>query len=237
MNEEDDYFDHECDSGEHTKLGFEDHFDDPEVESVPEEHLEETEKTEKEEKIEDILPKGRGKYYLTNKDLLPAVIEAKKKGYLTNELAKMLMLLTDRYSRKSNFVGYTYREDMVSEALVNLSKNALKFDPERSSNPFAFYTTAIKRSFLQYMADEKKHRFIRDSLLVAEGANPSYNYTGYLTEKERKEAEEKTKNDKESKRTEGDEFKEKINEIKKGPGRPKKKKSRDSNDTSLLNFK
>lgn len=128
---------------------------------------------------------GKGKYYLTNQDLLPAVIDAKAKGIITDKLAKMLMLLTDRYSRRSNFIGYSFRSDMVSSALVNLCQNALKFDPERSNNPFAFYTTAIHNSFLQYMSDEKKHRFIRDSLLVDQGSDPSHSFTGYLNERDR----------------------------------------------------
>ena len=135
-------------------------------------------------------PKGKGKFYLTNKDLLPAVLEAKEIGKLTDKLARMLMILADRYSKKSNFVGYTYREDMVAHALLNLTKNAMKFDPEKSSNPFAYYTSAIRNSFLQYMGDEKTHRYIRDKLLVEGGAEPSFGYTGYRSEKDRKKAEE-----------------------------------------------
>lgn len=118
----------------------------------------------------------KAKYYLTNADLLPAVLEAKEQGRLTNKLARMLMLLTDRYSRKANFNGYSFREDMVSVALVNLCQNALKFNPEKSSNPFAFYTTAIKNSFLQYIIDEQYQRNVRDSLLVESGREASYSY-------------------------------------------------------------
>jgi len=124
-----------------------------------------------------IMPKKRvPKYYLTNADLLPAVLEAKERGKMTDKLARMLMLLTDRYSRKANFNGYSFREDMVSAALVNLVQNALKFNPEKSSNPFAFYTTSIKNSFLQYMLDEKKERFIRDTLLTEAGQDASYSF-------------------------------------------------------------
>jgi DNA-directed RNA polymerase specialized sigma24 family protein len=124
-----------------------------------------------------VLPKKRiPKYYLTNGDLLPAVLESKKVGKMTDKLARMLMLLTDRYSRKANFNGYSFREDMVSAALINLCQNALKFDPEKSSNPFAFYTTAIKNSFLQFMSEEKKQRYIRDSLLLDAGQDASYGF-------------------------------------------------------------
>lgn len=122
-------------------------------------------------------PVKRKAFYLTNADMLKEVIHAKSLGKVTDKLARMFMLLTERYSRKSNFAGYSFREDMVSTALINLCANGLKFNPEKSSNPFAFYTTAVRNSFLQYMADEKKHRNIRDALIVDAGSNPSFSFT------------------------------------------------------------
>lgn len=87
------------------------------------------------------------------------------------------MLLVDRYSRSPKFNRYSFREDMKSEAIINLACNAaLKFNPEKSSNPFAFYTTVIHHSFLQFLNAEKKQRNIRDMLLVEAGENPSFNY-------------------------------------------------------------
>ncbi len=119
-------------------------------------------------------------HYVTNAVLLPAVIEAKRQGKVTEELIKMIWMIAERYSRKHNFVGYSYREDMVSSAVVNFvhNNNALKFNPERSAtpNPFAYYTTGIHNAFLQYMANEKNNRNVKDALLVAAGANPSFNY-------------------------------------------------------------
>ena len=129
---------------------------------------------ENDKKPEPALKPRKRSMYLTNADLLKEVIHAKELGYITDKLARMFLLLTERYSRKVNFAGYSFREDMVSTALINLCANGLKFNPEKSNNPFAFYTTAIHRSFLQYMADEKKHRNIRDDLIVENGANPSY---------------------------------------------------------------
>ena len=125
-------------------------------------------------------PKATGTkgHYVTNSVLLPEVIRAKELGRITNELARMILLIAERFSCKSNFVGYSFREDMVSFAMVNLMANALKFNPEKSNNPFAFYTTAIRNSFLQYLDEEKKHRNIRDALIVDEGLNPSFNYEG-----------------------------------------------------------
>jgi DNA-directed RNA polymerase specialized sigma24 family protein len=85
------------------------------------------------------------------------------------------MLLVDRYSRSPKFNRYSYKEDMKAEALINLCNRALTFDPNRTSNPFAFYTTAIHNSFIQFLNNEKKQRNIRDKLLIEAGELPSYN--------------------------------------------------------------
>lgn len=115
-------------------------------------------------------------HYVRNADLIPAILEAKELGRVTDKLMGMIRKIAEGYSRKSWFVGYSFREDMVSAAVENLVKNALKFDHVRYNNPFAFYTTAVHRSFLQFLADEKKHRNIRDKLRMDAGANPSFNF-------------------------------------------------------------
>jgi hypothetical protein len=116
-------------------------------------------------------------HYVTNAQLLEAIAADKANGKkLSPLLAKYLHMIAERYSFSSSFGGYSFREDMVSFAVVNLCANWHKFDPEKSDNPFAFYTTAAYRSFLQYLADEKKQRDIRDQMLVEAGANPSFSY-------------------------------------------------------------
>lgn len=134
-------------------------------------------------------------HYVTNATLLPAVLEAKALGKITDKLVKMLWMIAERYSRKSWFIGYSYREDMVSAAVLNLchNNNALKFNPDRSPNPnpFSYYTTAINNVFSQFKADEKKQRNIRDALLVEAGSNPSFNFmNGDDAEEPTKESDE-----------------------------------------------
>lgn len=121
-------------------------------------------------------PEATSKYYISNSKMLPEVIKSKADGVITNALAEMFITLTRRYALRPCFSNYTYREDMISEALANLCQNALKFNPEKSSNPFAYYTTCIHSSFLQFLNVEKKHRRIRDQLLVDIGENPSFNF-------------------------------------------------------------
>lgn len=114
--------------------------------------------------------------YLNNKDMLAEVVKSKEQGKMTNKLAHMLQTLAARYGRKGNYSNYTYNDDMQAYAMYMLVKTWDKFNPEKSSNPFAFFTQCIKHSFIQYLNQEKRQRDIRDSMLVEHGLTPSYTY-------------------------------------------------------------
>jgi DNA-directed RNA polymerase specialized sigma subunit len=116
------------------------------------------------------------KNYLNNKDMLLELKKSKKDGKMTTELTKMIMLLTRRYAEHPWFVNYTYNNDMQSFALLTVVKFWDRFDLEKGSNAFAYFTQIIKRAFQQYKLQEKKHRTIRDLLLVEHGETPSYTF-------------------------------------------------------------
>lgn len=114
--------------------------------------------------------------YLNNKDLMAEIKVSKKQKKMTDRLAKMLMMLCDRYAKRPNYAGYTFVDDMQAYALFMLVRTWDSFDPKKSDNPFAYFTQCIKNSFRQYLKNEKKQRDIRDELLIDCGLNPSYNY-------------------------------------------------------------
>jgi len=95
-------------------------------------------------------------------------------GKITNKLALMFMKLAERYSSRSNWRGYTYVDEMRSQALVQLSQIGLQFDESKSENPFAYYTAAITNSFTRILNIEKKNQNIRDDLLELNNMMPSY---------------------------------------------------------------
>ena len=95
-------------------------------------------------------------------------------GTMTNKLAKSFMLLVERYSMRFNWRGYTYVDEMRSQALLQLSQIGLQFDDSKSQNPFAYYTAAIDNSFTRILNIEKKNQMIRDDLLIEYGSNPSF---------------------------------------------------------------
>lgn len=115
--------------------------------------------------------------YLSNKELLAEVKRAKTKREMTNKLAQMLQLLCAKYAKKGNFINYSYNDDMQAYAMMMLVRTWDSFDPEKSDNPFAFFTQCIKNSFIQYLNQEKRQRNIRDLLLVDQGMNPSFTFS------------------------------------------------------------
>jgi len=119
---------------------------------------------------------AKKKNYLNNKDLMTQIKLSKEQNKMTNELAKMLQLLCYRYANKGNYVNYTYNTDMQAYAMMMLCRTWKAFDPEKSNNPFAFYTQCIKHSFSQYLNAEKRQRDIRDTLLIENGLNPSFTF-------------------------------------------------------------
>lgn len=95
-------------------------------------------------------------------------------GRMSNKLASMFMMIVERYARKANFRGYSYNDEMMALALLQLSDVGLQFDESKSNNPFAFYTTVIKHCFVCTITVEKKNQDIRDDMLIMAGTSPSF---------------------------------------------------------------
>jgi hypothetical protein len=114
-------------------------------------------------------------HYVVNKDFLAAIIERKKivdamaegeeKPVLSNYLAKCIFDICNHLSYKPNFIGYSYRQEMIGDALENCLRVVDNFDPEKSSNPFAYFTQIAYFAFLRRIETEKKQSYIRGKLL------------------------------------------------------------------------
>jgi hypothetical protein len=99
-------------------------------------------------------------------------------GKMTNKLAHMFIKLCERYATRSNWRGYTYNDEMRSQALLQLSQIGLQFDESKSQNPFAYYTAAITNSFTRVLNIEKRNQNLRDDILEMNGLTPSYTRQG-----------------------------------------------------------
>jgi hypothetical protein len=85
------------------------------------------------------------------------------------------MMMCERYGNKWNWRGYTYNDEMKSQALLQLAQVGLQFDESKSQNPFAYYTATITNSFTRILNTEKKNQNIRDDMLEMNGYNSSHN--------------------------------------------------------------
>ena len=98
----------------------------------------------------------------------------KDHGQATNKLARMYIMMCEKYAMKYNWRGYTYNDEMRNSAILQLTYVGLRFNEAKSANPFAFYTAVITNSFCRVLNTEKRNQNIRDDILEINGLNPSW---------------------------------------------------------------
>ena len=80
-------------------------------------------------------------------------------------LGECIMKIATGLSRKSNFINYSYKDDMILDGIENCVHCMHSFDPEKSSNPFSYFTQVIYFAFLRRIAKEKKQSYIKGKLI------------------------------------------------------------------------
>lgn len=125
----------------------------------------------------NIKMKKKKNIYLENSDILTELTEFRKKGIVSEELGIMIVKIANNYSKLGSFSGYTWREDMVSEAVLTCIKYLHNFNPDKSSNPFSYITTICKNAFINYITKQKKHSNIKD---ICFKNKDIFNETGYV---------------------------------------------------------
>ena len=143
----------------------------------------------------------RSEHYVNNKEFLYAIVqykadvkEAEEKGdpkpRITNYLGECFVKIATHLSYKPNFVNYMFREDMISDGIENCVQYIKNFDPEKSRNPFAYFTQIIHYAFLRRIQKEKRQMDIRSKIIERSGfdevfsADGDYNASDYNTIKE-----------------------------------------------------
>ena len=102
----------------------------------------------------------------------------KDHGNITDKLARMYIMMCEKYAMKFNWRGYTYNDEMRNSAILQLTYVGLRFNEAKSQNPFAYYTAAITNSFCRVLNSEKRNQNIRDDILEMNGLNPSWTRQG-----------------------------------------------------------
>ena len=126
------------------------------------------------------MPRKKSEHYVNNKELLEALIVyrekvaiAKEKDLpkprITNYLGSCFLKIATHLSYKPNFVNYMFRDDMISDGIENCVQYIHNFDPEKSRNPFAYFTQIIHYAFLRRIQKEKKQLDIKNKIIEKTG--------------------------------------------------------------------
>ena len=126
------------------------------------------------------MPRKKSEHYVNNKELLQALIvyrekvaDAKEKDLpkprITNYLGECFLKIATHLSYKPNFVNYMFRDDMISDGIENCVQYIHNFDPEKSRNPFAYFTQIIHYAFLRRIQKEKKQLDIKTKIIERSG--------------------------------------------------------------------
>ena len=124
--------------------------------------------------------KNQTENYVNNKEFLAAisayrqkVIAAKEAGKprprVTNYLGECFLKIATHLSYKPNFVNYMFREDMICDGIENCLQYIDNFYPEKSTNPFAYFTQIIYYAFIRRIQKEKKQLEIKGKILERSG--------------------------------------------------------------------
>ena len=124
--------------------------------------------------------KKKPEHYVNNKDFTAAVAEyagliktAKEKDEtpprMSEYIGECVYKIATRLSTRPNFINYTYRDEMICDAIENCIQYLGNFNIEKSSNAFAYVTQICYYAFLRRIQKEKKQMLVKSKLIANAG--------------------------------------------------------------------
>ena len=122
----------------------------------------------------------KSEHYVNNKEFLAALIkyredreiaqlQDKPRPVIPRYIGECFLKIANHLSFKPNFVNYMFKEDMISDGIENCVQYIHNFDPEKSKNPFAYFTQIIHYAFLRRIQREKRQLEIKNKILEKSG--------------------------------------------------------------------
>ena len=121
-------------------------------------------------------------HYVNNKEFLAALIkyredreiaqlQDKPRPVIPRYIGECFLKIANHLSFKPNFVNYMFKEDMISDGIENCVQYIHNFNPEKSKNPFAYFTQIIHYAFLRRIQREKRQLEIKNKIIEKSGYN------------------------------------------------------------------
>ena len=126
------------------------------------------------------MARKRSEHYVNNKEFLYAIVACKQdikdaeaagqpKPVIPRYIGECFLKIATHLSYKPNFVNYMFKDDMVCDGIENCVQYINNFNPEKSTNPFAYFTQIIHYAFLRRIQKEKKQLEIRQKIIERSG--------------------------------------------------------------------
>ena len=134
----------------------------------------------------------RSEHYVNNKEFLAALIKYredveiaklrdKPKPVIPRYIGECFLKIANHLSFKPNFVNYMFKDDMVCDGIENCVQYINNFNPEKSKNPFAYFTQIIHYAFLRRIQKEKKQLEIKTKIIERSGYEEVFTVDGDMT--------------------------------------------------------
>jgi len=116
-------------------------------------------------------------HYVNNKEFFTAMVAWKEevsnaeasgdpKPPVTEYIGSCFLKIAEHLSYKPNFINYPFRDEMICDGIENCIMYCSNFDPEKSTNPFSYFTQIIYFAFLRRIQKEKKQNYIKYKLTM-----------------------------------------------------------------------
>ena len=122
----------------------------------------------------------RSEHYVNNKEFLAALevyiaqvnrakLNDKEPPQIPRYIGECFLKIANHLSYKPNFVNYMFKDDMICDGIENCVRYIHNFNPEKSKNPFAYFTQIIYYAFLRRIQKEKKQLEIKTKIIEKTG--------------------------------------------------------------------
>lgn len=129
-------------------------------------------------------------HYVNNEELLEALVLHKKnvkankiKPVIPNYIASCILKMADGLAQKSKFCNYPFVEEMKADGVKNCIEYLDNFNPEKSKNPFGYFTQIIYYAFIRRIDKEKKYLYTKfkviDNANLFEATSGRHEYDSY----------------------------------------------------------
>ena len=135
------------------------------------------------------MARKRSEHYVNNKEFLYAIVAYKQdikdaeeagkpKPVIPRYIGECFLKIATHLSYKPNFVNYMFKDDMVCDGIENCVQYINNFNPEKSTNPFAYFTQIIHYAFLRRISKEKRQLEIKNKIITKSGYDQLFHSDG-----------------------------------------------------------